>query len=245
MRGTPRCGAGRFRRRAAGLVLGLALVTKFTAVYLVPILMLQVLLAARSAPRPGAETLRLAARLAGTGAVAFAVVFAVYALVTARMDLADQRQVIHEMVAGRGAPGLSRAIERIASVSPPLGHYLGGLASVARQNAVGGGVNYLFGRVSVKGFPEYFLVAFLVKSSLAFLAATAIALGGLRRDPRARREASLLLLPPAALFLASLGAAYNIGIRHMLPVYPFLALAAAERFSARARRAGAAPRPPR
>ena len=31
----------------------------------------------------------------------------------------------------------------------------------------------------------------------------------------------------AVLFLASIGSSYNIGIRHMLPVYPFLALAAA------------------
>ncbi len=29
------------------------------------------------------------------------------------------------------------------------------------------------------------------------------------------------------LFLASVGSSYNIGIRHLLPVYPFLALGAA------------------
>ena len=221
----------------AGVVVGLALATKFTAVYLIPILLLQVLFAARSAPRPGAEALRLLGRLAFAGAVAFATLFSVYALVTSRMDRADQRQVIHEMVADRGAPRLSRAIERIAEVSPPLGHYLGGLASVARQNAVGGGVNFLFGRVSVEGFPAYFFVAFLAKSTLAFLAATAIALFALWRDGRARKEAPLLLVPPAALFLASMGAAYNIGIRHMLPVDPFFALAAAAALS-RARSAG-------
>ncbi|MEO8430184.1 MAG: glycosyltransferase family 39 protein [Acidobacteriota bacterium] len=211
----------------AGIVLGLAFATKFTAVYLAPILLLQVLLAARTAPEPGREIVRLGSRLAAAGGVGLLVLFSVYAVVTSRMDSADQRRVIHEMVADRGAPGLSRAIERVAAFSPPVGHYLGGLASVARQNAVGGGVNYLFGRASVEGFPAYFFVAFLLKSSLAFLVATAIVIAGLWRDARARREAALLLLPPAALFLASLGAAYNIGIRHMLPVYPFLALAAA------------------
>jgi 4-amino-4-deoxy-L-arabinose transferase-like glycosyltransferase len=219
----------------AAVALGIALVTKFSAVYLVPILLLQGLLAARREPRPGAAAARMLGRLTLVGAGALVVVLGVYSLVTARMDLADQREVIHEMVALRGAPGLSSVIESIAGVCPPLGHYLGGLASVARQNAIGGGVNYFFGKVSVTGFPFYFFAAFLFKSAIAFLAVCGIALLALARDPESREEAPLLLLPVGVLFLASIGSSYNIGIRHMLPVYPFLALAAAGAF-ARARR---------
>jgi hypothetical protein len=62
----------------------------------------------------------------------------------------------------------------------------------------------------------------------------ALSLYALARDPRFRAEAALLLLPVGVLFLASIGSSYNIGIRHMLPVYPFLALAGAALF-ARAR----------
>jgi hypothetical protein len=211
----------------AALALGLALVTKFSTVYLPPILLLQGLLWLKEQPSPGRAAAALAGRFAGVGAGAAAVVFCVYALVTARIDTELQRQIIHEMVAGRGAPGLSRTIEEIARVSPPIGHYLGGLASVARQNAVGGGVNYLNGRVSTAGFPAYFLVAFALKSTLAFLAVTLVLLVALVRDGATRREARLWLLPVAVLFLASTGASYNIGIRHLLPVYPFLALAGA------------------
>ncbi len=211
----------------AGLVLGLALVTKFSCVYLVPVLLLQTLFAARSGDHPGREALRSLGRLALAGLFAAVVVFATYAVVCARIDRADQREVIHEMVAERGAPGLSNAIERIASFSPPIGHYLGGLASVYRQNAEGGGVNYLWGRISVHGFASYFFVAFLAKSSLAFLAVTAAVLAAGVKDRRARAEARLWLLPIAVLFLATMGASYNIGIRHLLPVYPFLALAGA------------------
>ena len=219
----------------AALALGIALVTKFSAVYVVPIFLLQGFLAARREARPGAAAARMLGRLALVGAGALVVVLGVYSLVTARMDLADQREVIHEMVALRGAPGLSRVIESIAGVCPQLGHYLGGLASVARQNAIGGGVNYFFGKVSVTGFPLYFFAAFLFKSALAFLVVCGIALFALARDPVAREEAPLFLLPVGVLFLASIGSSYNIGIRHMLPVYPFLALAAAGAF-ARARR---------
>ncbi len=217
-------GAGHLALAAAAL--GLALATKFSAVYLFPILLLQGFFAVRRSQDPGA-TIRMLGHFAVVTGGALLVLLAVYAFVTTRMNPADQRQVIHEMVARRGAPGLSAAIERIAGFSAPLGHYLGGLASVARQNAEGGGVNYLFGRVSVTGFPFYFFVAFLAKSTLAFLIVTALLLISLARSPEARREAPLFLLPVGVLFLASIGSSYNIGVRHMLPVYPFLALSGA------------------
>ena len=226
----------------AGAALGLALATKFSAVLLVPILLLQSLVAARRDPSPGREVTRAAARLAAAGVVALLVILAVYAPLTARMNREHQRAVIHQMVAGRGAPGLSAAIESLVPVSRPLAHYAGGLASVVRQNAEGGGVNYLLGRKSVEGFPSYFFVAFALKSTLAFLAVTALVVGFfLRRPGELAEEGRLFLLPVVVLFLASIGSAYNIGIRHMLPVYPFLALAGAAVFAraAAAARAGA------
>lgn len=216
------------RVAVAGLALGLALATKFSAVLLVPILLLQSLFAARREPRPGKAVLGAVVRLSAAGVVALLVILAVYAPLTARMNPEHQRLVIHEMVAGRGAPRLSAAIESLVPVSRPLAHYAGGLASVIRQSSVGGGVNYLCGRTSVEGFPLYFFVAFLLKSTLAFLAVTGLVITLFLRRPRAlSEEARLFLLPVAVLFLASIGSAYNIGIRHMLPVYPFLALAGA------------------
>src|SRR6266511_168752 len=152
-------GAGHLALAAAAL--GLALATKFSAVYLFPILLLQGFIAVRREPDPGPAMVRMLGRFAAVASGAFLVVLAVYALVTARMNPVDQRQVIHEMVALRGAPALSASIERIAKISAPVGQYLGGLASIARQTAEGGGVNYLFGKVSVTGFPLYFFVAFL------------------------------------------------------------------------------------
>src|SRR5205085_2268450 len=46
----------------------------------------------------------------------------------------------------------------------------------------------------------------------------------------AREEAVVFLLPAALLLIASVGSSYNIGIRHLLPVYPLLAMAAAGLF---------------
>jgi hypothetical protein len=219
------------RLALAGAALGLALATKFSALYLIPILLVQGLFASRRAAAPARETGKMLARFAAIVAGAFAVVFAIYAAVTTRMDREDQRQVLRETIGERGAPALSQAIERLAAISPPLAHYAGGVAYVALQNRVGGGVNYLDGRISENGFPSYFFVAFLLKSTLGFLTATALAFAAAIAF-RAGREAVLYLIPVAVLFLASVGSSYNIGIRHMLPVYPFLALAAASGLAA-------------
>ena len=220
------------RLLAAAVVLGLALATKFSTILLLPILLLQSLIAARREPRPGRAAASAAARLALVAIAALLVVLAIYLPVTSRTDAQYQRGVIHEVVAARGAPRLSAAIESLVSVSRPLAHYVGGLASVLRQSAVGGGMNYLWGRISVRGFPSYFFVAFVLKSTLAFLAVTLLAaVFFFRRPSQFREEGRLFLLPVAVLFLASIGSAYNIGIRHMLPVYPFLALAGAAVFA--------------
>ena len=224
---------GPARLAAAAALLGLALATKFSTIYLFPILALQTLLSARREASPGRAAGAGLLRLAAAGAGAVAVLVAVYAPVTSRMDLADQKAVIREKVGVLGgAPAMAERIASLADFSRPLAHYAGGLASVVRQNDVGGGITYLNGRVSTKGFFEYFFVAFGVKSTLAFLAATAaIAAALLRRGSGLGEEVRLWLVPVAVLFLASVGTTYNIGIRHLLPIYPFLALFAAALFA--------------
>ncbi len=220
------------RLAGAAACLGLALVTKFSAVYLAPILLLQTLLAARR-EGSGRRVLASLGRLAAVVAGALLVVVAVYASVTTGMDRADQKTIIREKVGALGkAPALAERIVAVSDVSAPLAHYLGGLASVARQNAVGGGITYLNGRVSTDGFPEYFFVAFAVKSTLAFLAvALAVLAASLLRRAGFAEELRLFGLPVVVLFLASIGTTYNIGIRHLLPVYPFLALFGAALFA--------------
>jgi hypothetical protein len=216
----------------AAVILGLALATKFSTIYLLPILALQTLLADRgadSARRLGKSLGLLAAVAAG----ALLTVLAVYAPVTEGMNRDDQKEVIREKVGLQGrAPDLAGKIAAVADVSAPLAHYLGGLASVVRQNAVGGGVTFLDGRISTDGFPQYFFVAYAVKSTLAFLAVTLAIFAALAVRRRGLgEEARLFLVPVAVLFLASIGTTYNIGIRHLLPVYPFLALAGAGLFA--------------
>jgi hypothetical protein len=218
------------RWAGTGLLLGLSLAAKFTAVFLGPILLVLTLAWLLVRRR---ETGRLSvAPLGGlllASAVAGAVLLATYAVSMRRMPSADAQRSVRYFLASRQVP--PETVERIARVSrllPPAGHYAAGLAGVAEQNRRGGGINVFRGEVSVDGFPSYFPVAFAVKSSLGSLLALLLGAGlVLARRVRPGFGSLVFLLPPVYVFLASVASSYNIGVRHVLPAVPFLAVGAA------------------
>lgn len=83
-----------------------------------------------------------------------------------------------------------------------------------------GRASYLLGRHTTTGSPLYFPVALFAKTPLALLV---LAAGGAWAAWR-REERLWLLAPPAAFFALALTAKVQIGVRHLLPVFPFLAL---------------------
>jgi hypothetical protein len=78
-------------------------------------------------------------------------------------------------------------------------------------------------KYSDQGWWNYFLVAFLIKTPIGSLLLIAASLVFYRAgNPLRRREVILLLLPVMVVFLATTQAKVNIGLRHILLVYPFL-----------------------
>jgi hypothetical protein len=108
---------------------------------------------------------------------------------------------------------------RAAAVFFPLPY----LQAAATQLSIGwrGWESYLMGELSTTGWRHYFLVALAVKETipcLLLIAASFIAF----RWKHGGREELLLLLPPLLFFVCfSLGRA-QIGIRYVLPAFPFL-----------------------
>lgn len=99
---------------------------------------------------------------------------------------------------------------------------------------------YLLGEVSLEGFRLYFPVAILAKTPLALLLALGAGLLLLLRRQAPGARARLHLLLPIALFLgAAMVSNLNIGLRHILPIYPFFLLVAGCAFAAALRRARA------
>jgi hypothetical protein len=190
----------------AAFAFTLAMVTKFSAVVLIPALAL--LYAVRWAQRPREFPLRRLAIAAGTPlAMLLVAVILVYWPETVR--------------------GFATKVPGMLQL--PTHRFLSGLKAVMKHNA-GGHASYLLGLRSDKGWWYYFPVVYAVKSTMAALAATALLLlAGIRRGVRRRgrlRDIPImaigLILPPVFYFVLSMSSGINIGMRHILPVYPFL-----------------------
>jgi hypothetical protein len=87
--------------------------------------------------------------------------------------------------------------------------------------------SYLCGKVSFEGWWHYFPLAFLIKTPIALLL---MALGGLgvclARWRTAGRDAIYVVSPALVYFGAAIASRVNIGLRHILMVYPFVLLLA-------------------
>lgn len=83
--------------------------------------------------------------------------------------------------------------------------------------------SYLLGQVSFQGFPLYYLYAFLLKDPLIMLAGLPVCLIMLVQIARNRRfDVACLVLPIVVYGAVAFFSRFNIGIRHLLPIYPFL-----------------------
>ena len=80
---------------------------------------------------------------------------------------------------------------------------------------------YFFGEVSNRGFWTYFPVAFLVKTPLPTIVLLIASIWLWVRN-RQNRLPAILLLVAGIYFCGAMVARLNIGLRHILPVYPFL-----------------------
>ena len=215
-------GASAKRWLMVSLVLGLAIATKFTALLLVPLVLLAPLLAREELKE------RLAGALTACIVSGF-VVYAVYAVNMRAMHPDDAAFVSARFLRSRKAdPATIARYARLTQRAPEVGMFLTGVKGVQLFSTASRGWNYLHGRVSRDGFPQYFFVAFLMKSTPAMLLVT-LAIVFTRRN----RWTIGLILPVAALFAASIPSSFNIGVRHILPVYPLLAIAGAGALASR------------
>ncbi len=189
----------------AAVALGLALSAKFSMVVLLPILPLLALLhwvMGRGSWRPLAVLL-----LVGMGAAG--VVLMSYAPESWRLIRGRNRSVVPEKIRG---------------YELPAHRYLTGLRTVIDHNNEGH-ASFLLGEKRDTGWWYYFPFVFLVKSPTALLVLVLLGAGiGLGRLRRAEFVWLALLLPPALYFGVTLTSHINLGVRHLLPIYPFLYL---------------------
>jgi hypothetical protein len=109
--------------------------------------------------------------------------------------------------------------ERVPTIPLPAPALFSGIAQTLLHNAEGHEA-YLLGEYSREGWWYYFPVAIAVKTTIVFLLLALSAAFFLRK-----RSTLAPLVAAAAIVVACFPVNINIGIRHVLPIYPLLAVA--------------------
>jgi len=114
------------------------------------------------------------------------------------------------------------------SIPVPAGEYIAGFRDLMFHNARGQRA-YFLGQVSPRGgWKLYYAVTILLKWPLAVLALSFLGLwASARRGRQAGWDFWILFSFPALYFLLAIFSHFNIGERHVLPLYPFALLLAA------------------
>jgi hypothetical protein len=214
----------RGRSLALGLTLGLALLSKLSALLFLPAAGVAIALCRRgerareAGPHAGPSR---TTRLRLTYAAALLTIWAGYRFAVGPLTAPDAGTAA---VAPTALPALDRLARAHVFPAPALFEGLGQLAAKNRA----GHKSYLLGEVRTTGWWYFFPVALAVKTPLPFLLLTAAGLAATWRllsGVERRRQ-----LEPAAIafgiLLVCLPSRINIGLRHVLPMYPFLAIVA-------------------
>ncbi len=210
------------RAALCGLSAGLALLSKLSVLVFVPACFVGIALAYAVA-RPRESDPKRRPRRSVRGAhwiviVAFLTLWAGY-----RFSLHPTRGTTPPK-----SPGVARSLYGMAARVPlPAAEFLTGLHQLWDSQQKGRRA-YLLGQAYLGGRWYFFPVAIFYKTPLAFLVLAVIG-GWLTLRGALRRRAWMLAIPAGcalAMLAVSLPSRINIGVRHVLPLYPFLALLA-------------------
>jgi len=221
-----------WRLGVAGVATGLALASKHSAILVFPMLLLlgicEVLRPGDAgeevAARRSQRVLRMAGALVLVTVIAVGVLWAFYGFrYQARSAGLEINPPLAEYLQGLSRPRDIWVLKTAAHWRLLPESYLYGLADVRYMADFYS--TYVLGRDYPKGQWFYFPVAFAVKSSLTFLIMLAIAIWAIASGRlRMWREILFLTIPPVVHFAVAMGSGMNIGVRHILPVYVFLAV---------------------
>ena len=216
------------RLAVVGAATGVALALKHSAVLLLPITLVLLVfeLVRPRAEEKRAQVLRLyAAAFAAAIVVGLPILWASYHF----------RFLAHPD--GGMQPSLSAYMNSLHGAEPKVygflarwhilpESYLYGMVDIRVQSVAGQSFpTYIFGQVHAHGVPYYFPAAFVIKSTLGFMLLLVLTIYAVFSKHLAGwQRLSYLAVPPLVYLLVAIATGLNIGARHILPMYPFLAV---------------------
>jgi hypothetical protein len=216
---------GSLRRAAAmGIALGAAIAAKFSCIFVLPALVFLMMLQPLSGYQgEWPKTLRAYFRrwpsvgqMAVVAIVAFVTLWGTYFFNVDRMS--------NQSMFDDAQSSFLHLPSRIRNAEVPMPSFELGMMKLVSHNKSNNG--YLNGRFSDSGWWYYFPEAIALKEPIALLAGLLVAGLLLFMPGRGAGWWSIaaILIPPAVFLAAAMTAHIDIGIRHVLPVFPFLYL---------------------
>jgi 4-amino-4-deoxy-L-arabinose transferase-like glycosyltransferase len=217
-----------------GVMAGLALAAKHTGLLVFPMLILLGLCevvrnrvvkgwSVGAVAKTAGPTARLAVALIITGLIATGVLWAFYGFRYSARPVGLELNPSLATYTQQLKPHEAKAILTLARWHVLPESYLYGLADV--RWVADSMQTYVLGKVYPHGVWFYFPVAFVIKSTLAFLILLLLAVGAMAtRRLNQWREILFLTIPPVLFLAVSMSSGLNIGVRHILPLYVFLSV---------------------
>lgn len=221
----------------AGTAMGFALLTKFSTVLLLPAVLLLACLWGMlcEEPRPSVDgLLHSLGSAAAVIAIGFLAIYPFYLHHSWNYPPERQRADTAAIIRTTGMRGEAKELVLWASDKPllrPYAQYFLGLLMTVKRSSIGNAPFFL-GEVFPQGQRFYFPFVYGVKEPLGFHLLTLLALAlGLSRWIRpsytrqwfaAHFTELAFVLVVAMYWVASLRSHLNIGVRHLLPIFPFL-----------------------
>ncbi len=209
-----------------GVLVALALLAKFTSLILIPGIVVLFAYYLYSHPHDRTAWWPRVARTIVAVAVAWITIFSVYGANATLPPASDSLITDIESANVLPAPvnidsaSVTPAYNSVRHAAVPRDFFKGLIVVIA--HSAYGHESFLLGKIATNGWWYYFPVLIVTKTPLItlllFLGSAIVAL-----KHKASRQTALFLLLSSGVFLAgALTSRANIGIRHILPLYPFL-----------------------
>lgn len=237
----------------AGIFFGTAQLIKFSLVLLIPVYAILLVAWILTLPHLNwreklREGIKISGKTIALGIIGFLLVWLVYTPFVWNYPQEKQFKDAELLLSSYGfRPAVNLNLELIKNkFTRPFGQYMLGVLMV-NQRAAGGNTAYFLGEVSSAGSRLYFPLLYLLKEPLAFHILTLIAFGfAVSRLSLGRKRLSLERSRPwiqnhftefsAIIFIffywaVSMKSPLNIGVRHVLPTFPFIYILVAKQIT--------------